>query len=298
MNYATNNGVRDPYDILGVPHDATHEQIKRAFRKLAMKWHPDRNRAPDAEARFKEINAAYEALIKKDNDPWGGMGDIFSSLFQKKGKSIVEEMFVTLDDIATGVERTMSYTKRTRNGAPEKCMACGGFGTITHNMGMFMASVVACTPCGGEGWLCTFVDTPQELKVVIPQGSDDDLVLCFPGAGHDPANPASQPGDLLISIIREPHPDFQRVGKLGLSCTVRVNLRELLLGMERSLVIPGRKRIKLRIPGPMRLHPRTLYGRGMMSMDGGRGDLVVTFEFHPPGHVDPQAAETFLLSTE
>jgi molecular chaperone DnaJ len=53
---------RDYYEILGVPKNATNDDIKRAFRKLAMQYHPDRNKAPDAEAKFKEINEAYEVL--------------------------------------------------------------------------------------------------------------------------------------------------------------------------------------------------------------------------------------------
>ncbi|XP_044041663.1 dnaJ homolog subfamily B member 9-like [Siniperca chuatsi] len=53
---------RDYYDILGVPKDATERQIKKAFHKLALKYHPDRNKGPDAEAKFREIAEAYETL--------------------------------------------------------------------------------------------------------------------------------------------------------------------------------------------------------------------------------------------
>ncbi|KAG7454731.1 hypothetical protein MATL_G00262850 [Megalops atlanticus] len=53
---------KDYYDILGVPRDATDRQIKKAFHKLAMKYHPDRNKSPDAEAKFREIAEAYETL--------------------------------------------------------------------------------------------------------------------------------------------------------------------------------------------------------------------------------------------
>ena len=53
---------RDYYEVLGVSRDATPDQIKKAYRKLAMKYHPDVNKAPDAEEKFKEINEAYEVL--------------------------------------------------------------------------------------------------------------------------------------------------------------------------------------------------------------------------------------------
>jgi molecular chaperone DnaJ len=53
---------RDYYDVLGISKNATQDEVKRAFRRLAMQYHPDRNKAADAEQKFKEINEAYEVL--------------------------------------------------------------------------------------------------------------------------------------------------------------------------------------------------------------------------------------------
>ena len=57
---------KDYYEVLGVSKNATEDEIKKAFRKLAMKYHPDVNKSPDAEEKFKEINQAYSVLIDKD----------------------------------------------------------------------------------------------------------------------------------------------------------------------------------------------------------------------------------------
>lgn len=57
-----NENKRDYYEVLGVAKTATNDEIKRAFRKLAMKYHPDRNKEPGAEQKFKEINEAYQVL--------------------------------------------------------------------------------------------------------------------------------------------------------------------------------------------------------------------------------------------
>ena len=69
---------RDYYEVLGVSRDASSEEIKRAFRKLAFQYHPDRNRDDGAEAKFKEVNEAYEVLSDADKraayDHWGHGG--------------------------------------------------------------------------------------------------------------------------------------------------------------------------------------------------------------------------------
>lgn len=73
---------RDYYDILGVPKDATERQIKKAFHKLAMKFHPDKNSSPDAESRFREIAEAYEILSddtkRREYDQYGARSAYFT----------------------------------------------------------------------------------------------------------------------------------------------------------------------------------------------------------------------------
>lgn len=60
--------MKNYYKVLGIPSDSSQEEIKKAYRNLAKKWHPDVNKDPIAENRFKEINEAYEALTRTDND--------------------------------------------------------------------------------------------------------------------------------------------------------------------------------------------------------------------------------------
>ncbi len=99
---------RDYYEVLGVPKDAPEEEIRKTFRKLALQYHPDRNKSKDAEARFKEVVEAYQILgdaekrAKYDRfghagvgtaagngfegaDPFGGFGDIFEAFFDGFG---------------------------------------------------------------------------------------------------------------------------------------------------------------------------------------------------------------------
>ena len=146
------------YKELGVEKTATSAEIKRAYKKLALKYHPDRNKSPDAEDKFKKISSAYEVLSDQDkrsnydrfgldavkggaNMPpgFGGGGgnpfDVFENLFggapgmrtsqtrrQRQGRSIVKEIEVDIEDIYN--EKKINLTMNTN----VKCQKCNGTG--------------------------------------------------------------------------------------------------------------------------------------------------------------------------
>jgi molecular chaperone DnaJ len=171
--------VNDFYVLLGVSRDATEVEIKKAYRKLAMEFHPDRNAAPEAEAKFKEITEAYEIL----RDPqkraaydrygkagvgagggfgfhhvdlaealnifmrdFGGMGG-FESIFgggrartdARRGQDVRVTVKLTLAEVATGVKRTVRFK------APARCAACEGTGAKPGT------KPTTCATCGGSG---------------------------------------------------------------------------------------------------------------------------------------------------
>lgn len=163
---------RDYYEVLGVPRDASTEEIKRAFRRLAMKYHPDRNRSPDAEARFKEINEAYEVLSDPEKRAaydrfghdglqagadfgrpfegfrFGGFGDIFDAFFgaasamrreAQRGADRRLELELDLAEAAFGCEKEVEVTR------VERCPRCGGNGCEPGTR------PTACPSCGGNG---------------------------------------------------------------------------------------------------------------------------------------------------
>jgi molecular chaperone DnaJ len=142
----------DYYDVLGVPRNATPEEIKKAFRKLAMKHHPDRNKGADAHDRFKEINEAYEVLGDADRRAmydrfghagaeqgfsgrgfegfsFGGFGDIFDAFFggttqarrgPRKGSDLRQRVTLTFEEAAFGAEKTVEVP------SVELCESCNG----------------------------------------------------------------------------------------------------------------------------------------------------------------------------
>lgn len=193
--------AKDYYNILGVDRGATDDQIKKAYRKLAMKWHPDKNSEPEAESKFKEISEAYEVLSdsnKKSNydnygtadgNPFGGFGnggfgghgfnmeDLFSqfgdifgggrrSQRKRKGGDLRLKVSLTLNDIISGCTKKLKYKRQ------DTCQSCSGKGGT---------DVRDCLPCNGSGRRVVVQNTPfgqmrQETGCPDCNGSGKNVV--------------------------------------------------------------------------------------------------------------------------
>ena len=170
---------RDYYEVLGVSKNASKDEIKDAYRKLAMQYHPDRNKAADAEDKFKEVSEAYAVLSddqkRRQYDTLGhagfdqrytaedifrgadfetifrdigfGFGDLFRTFFggggfrerSNRGQDLGYELEITLEEAAKGTEKEI-VVPRT-----EKCEVCNGSG------GSPGTSVKTCQKCNGAG---------------------------------------------------------------------------------------------------------------------------------------------------
>ena len=179
--------VKDLYEVLGVARDATEEDIKRAYRKLARELHPDVNRHdPDAEERFKEVGAAYEVLSdpakRRQYDMWGQTGaqpdlfpfgdltDIFDVFFGggrrqrgrrtrvARGADLQALVSLTLEEAAFGVTKdvpldSLAVCERCQgNGcepgtSPSRCRRCGGAGEIQDMQRSIFGTVMTSRPC-------------------------------------------------------------------------------------------------------------------------------------------------------
>ncbi|XP_030643959.1 dnaJ homolog subfamily A member 1 isoform X2 [Chanos chanos] len=182
------------YDLLGVKPGASAEELKKAYRKLALKYHPDKN--PTEGEKFKQISQAYEVLsdsqkrelydrggekaIKEGGSGGGGGGmfdspmDIFDIFFgggggrmhrERRGKNVVHQLPVSLEDLYNGVTRKLAVQKNVicekcegrgcRRGVVEVCVACGGMGVQVRicqlGRGMVQQVSTVCGNCGGQG---------------------------------------------------------------------------------------------------------------------------------------------------
>ncbi len=180
--------VKDPYNTLGVTKTSTDDEIKKAYRKLAKRHHPDSFSDADEKAKhveiFKEVSEAYEILSDKDKrqeyDTYGHVGrgqpqsgkpfthpmdDFMRNMFggsrgrqrQQKGEDIILECHVTLEDVMKGGERDLTYQQSVLcescsgvGGTEINCAACNGTG-LRIIYGANMTVQTTCDKCGGAG---------------------------------------------------------------------------------------------------------------------------------------------------
>jgi curved DNA-binding protein len=302
---------KDYYKILGVEKTATADELRKAYRKLAMKFHPDRNAGDKAaEDRFKEINEAYAVLSdpekRKQYDTVGADGfgqrysqeDIFQgfdfqSIFQDMG--LGGDLF---ESLFGGGPRGGGRGGRSRmhvrwgdpsgGGAGPGRAAPRGQDAISDLRISFYESVeggerVVQVPGPGGGW--------EKVSVKIPAGVSSSKKLRLRGKG--PASPlGGERGDLYLRVVVEDDPVFRRDGD-DLRCEVKAPLSVMALGG--SVEVPtlaGPKRVKV-APGTQAGATLRLQGQGAPGTGGHRGDLYARLMPVLPAPMDGRLKEIF-----
>lgn len=339
---------QDYYEILGVDKSASASDIKKAYRKKAIKYHPDKN--PDnkeAEEKFKQAAEAYEVLSDQDkksrydqfghaafdgaggfggggmnmDDIFSQFGDIFGSAFgggfsgfgggsrQRvvKGSNLRIRVKLTLEEIATGVEKKVKVKRKVQ--APgttyKTCSTCHGSGQVTRVTNTIlgrMQTATTCTTCRGAGQMIDkrpseadaqgMIAQEETVAIKIPAGVVDGIQLKVAGKGNGaPGNGVA--GDLLVIIAEENHDTLQREGD-NLHYDLYVSFPDAVLGTSKEIdTVTGKVRIKIE-PGVQSGKILRLRGKGIPSLNGyGRGDLLVHVNVWTPKTLNKQQKEFF-----
>jgi molecular chaperone DnaJ len=270
---------KDFYQILGVSKDASEADIKKVYRQLARKYHPDSNPGDSkAEAKFKEISEAFSVLSdpeqRKEYDAVRAMGS--GARFTSGGGGAnggFEDVFSTF------------FGGGGRGGFP------GGFGgfdfgptpgaDLTARTSIdFIDSIKGAT-------IKLSLQGMEPLNVKIPAGVSDGQKIKLRGKGRPSPN-GGPTGDLIVTVRVKPHPVFTREGA-NLRVTVPVTFTEAALGATISVPTLGGEPVKLKLnPGVPNGRVLRIKGRGV-DAGNSRGDLLATIEVAVPSHMSEKA---------
>jgi DnaJ-class molecular chaperone len=291
--------ARDPYETLGVARSAKPEEIRKAYRKLAKKLHPDLNPGDrSAEARFKEISAAYDLLSdpekrrrfdageidaegqERPRGPFfrdhaaAGAGPFRAWRSQGSGRSGLEDLFEDLFG-----EREFGRAERMRMPGGDVSLRL----TVPFLDAVNGATARVSLPNG------------DVIDLKIPPGATDGQVLRLRGKGL-PGLGGGPPGDALVELAVTPHPLYRREGDT-IRYDLPVSLHEAVLGAKVEAPTPAGKVMLTIPPGSNSGSVLRLRGRGVARPDGTRGDCIVTLKLVLPPRPDA-ALEQFLRGWE
>ncbi len=317
---------KDYYELLGVGKNATDKEIKQAYRRLARRYHPDVNPGDkSAEAKFKEINAAFEILSDKEKrqkyDKYGDKWQ-YADQFEQAARQQPQWDFSdgggtfhfggdiggfdSIFDDLFGGGRTRGFSRRSRQVRGQDLESPvevtleeaykGTARTISLQVpgpcptcnGTGRIQNVPCSTCRGSGMMADI----KRLEVKIPAGVKTGSRVRIAGKGQ-PGYSGGPAGDLYLRVTVSPHPSLEREGD-NLITTVPVPLSVAVLGGEVQVPTPSGK-LALKIP-PETQNGRIfrLGGRGMPRLgSSAKGDLLARVSVVLPTKLSEKEKELF-----
>ncbi|MDM7322955.1 MAG: DnaJ C-terminal domain-containing protein [Gammaproteobacteria bacterium] len=290
------------YEVLGVSRDATAEELKKAFRKLARKYHPDVSKEPDADQRMKEVNeayavlsdperrAAYDQLLAYGYRPgeefrpppdWDAGFEFSSHGFSPYEAAEFSDFFSHLFSGLGGRARRGSFrTQGEDHHAKIYLDLADAFTGATRQITLRMPRL---DPSGH-----VVLDT-RTLNVRIPIGVREGQIIRLAGQGS-PGIGGGTAGDLLLEVHFKPHPHFQVQGR-DLLMSLTVAPWEAALGAVIPVALPSGQ-VKVRIP-PGAQCGKQLRVRGKGIPSEPPGDLLLTIQVALPPADTPRARELY-----
>ncbi|GAA3877179.1 DnaJ C-terminal domain-containing protein [Leifsonia kafniensis] len=302
---------KDFYKILGVGKDVTPAELKKAYRKLARKYHPDSNQGDAAsEAKFKEISEAHSVLAdpeqRKEYDAiramgggarftapgtgggqQGGFDDVFGGMFGGGAgqQNYQYQQGGNYDDILGGLFGG-------RQGGGRFGTSSGGYrgaGGPTRGRDVVASTTIDFVTATHGDQITLQTQEGRPIKVKIPAGVADGQKIKLRGKGQ-PSPDGGEAGDIVLTVSVRKHPVFERDG-LNLRVTVPITFVEATLGATIEVPTLGGPPVKLRVaPGTPSGRILRVKGRGVETAKG-TGDLLAEVQVAVPSHLSKEAEE-------
>lgn len=301
---------RDYYEILGVSRTATQDEIQRAYRKLARKYHPDVNKEPGAEEKFKEINEAYEVLKdpekRKRYDQLGSHWKAGQDFTPPPGWDVRFEFGQgtgkTFEDILFGFgggSGSSGFSDffellfgRAREAGSKTSGFTSGFTRVQDGSDREATIKISLEDAYyGAHKVITLPHGQKTYEVKIPAGIRPGQKIRLAGQG-EPGIGGGRSGDLYLKIEIEPHPVYRLEGR-DLYMNLPITPWEATLGGDVTVNTLGGT-VTIRIPpGTQSGQKLRLKGKGMPNPKGEAGDLYAVVQIMVPRHLTSKEKELF-----
>ncbi len=297
---------KDYYKSLGVERSATDDEIKKAYRKLARKYHPDVTKEPGAEDRFKEVTEAYEVLgdpeKRKRYDELGSSWKSGQDFRPPPGWQTRQEFYGDPGDLGDfsgsfggfsdffeaffgGQGRRASGTRFRNRGADHEAEIVLSIRDLLHPSRKSFSLQSTETDAQGRVQRGT-----RQVQVTIPPGTTEGSRIRLAGQGGEGAGGGSR-GDLFLRVRIQPDDTYAVQGH-DLETTLRVTPWEAALGDKIPLPLPDGNSVRITIPpGTQGGAVMRLKGKGLPAKQGGHGDLRVRIQVAVPTRLTDRERE-------
>jgi DnaJ-class molecular chaperone len=307
------------YNILGVSKDASEDEIKQAYRKLAKEHHPDKGGSKE---KFQKIQEAYDTLSdsQKRSQYDNPMPDM-SSFFGGGGGGFpfgginINELFgnrhsfgkkadhnhtcsISLKDVYTGTIKTFNLSRDIQcKSCKTKCDSCNGQGKTTQRIQMGPIIQLAdqrCNNCNGSGKIkiknksCSYcvngtINEKKTIQITIPKGVENGRQYVYEGWGEQPNRDGELPGNLIMTVNIDKHTNFERNG-LHLKHNIKISFKESVIG--KKIIIPYFENpFDISIKDYGIINPKkeyVIFKKGLENENGEKGNMYLKFNITYP----------------
>lgn len=285
--------MKNYYSILGIDKNASEDDIKRAYKKLALKNHPDKG--GDIE-KFREIQEAYEILSNSNSRQ-----EYHNNNQIKKLQDTIYAFNVSLRDVFNGTKKTIKIsTKYYCQSCFKTCEKCKGAGneSMTMSIGPFIQHIHrTCNNCSGNGVILSPKQTCENcngdgykkkenmIEIPIEKGVKEDRYIKIESLGEQPKREIDIAGDIVIHVKLQIEDDLFKRKNMDLYVKKKIKFTEAITGTtieiqhyNETITVNTQKQFGIINPN----NEYRLKGKGMISNTGETGDLVVKFQFLYP----------------